>query len=107
MAKSVNPDQESLFTTVDADTFNKQIGKKHSRARSPKTEPRTLTTWYDLTHHTGFCTVPAHEEIQETLKPDQLEYRQRYPTRHLFTINDVHVCRDCFIHEGDKKGGKS
>ena len=99
-----NPDQESLFTVVDAVTFNEQIGQKQRNKRSPKTEPRTLITWYDLTHHTGFCTVPAHEEIQELVKPnDQGNYRQKYPTRHLFKIGELEVCRDCFIHEGDKQ----
>lgn len=103
MRARINPDQESLFTVVDQATFNEAIGQKQRNKRSPKTEPRTLTTWYDLTHHTGFCTVPAHEEIQELLNPDQLSYRQRYPTRHLITIDGVDVCRDCFINEGDKR----
>ena len=101
MAKH-NPDQQSLFTVVDADTFSKQIGPKQRKKRSPKTEPRTLTVWFDLTHHVGYCTVPRHDEVQQELKPGQKEYRQRYPVRQLFTIGDTEVCRDCFIAEADK-----
>jgi hypothetical protein len=88
---------------VDATTFNEHIGQKQRNRRSPKTEPRTLTTWYNLQHHTGFCTVPGHEDVQRQLKPGQQSYRQQYPTRHLFRIGDLEVCRDCFQAGADKQ----
>lgn len=99
---SDQPEQIPLFTVVDAETFARSLAPKQRSRRSPKTEPRTQTVWFDLVHHTGFCTVPRHDEVQRSLHPAKQEVRQKYPVRHVFTIGEFDVCRDCFLAEADK-----
>jgi hypothetical protein len=61
-------------------------------------------TWYNLEHHMDFCTIEAHEEIQKMLNPEQLEYREKYPTRMTVTLPDGRkMCKDCFYHRGDEE----
>lgn len=92
-------EQQPLFEIISEQEFHKPTPRK----RGHKTEPRTLTTWYALAPHTmGFCTVPAHDSVQELLNPGEKEYRQMYPTRMTFEIDGLMVCRDCFMHEADK-----
>lgn len=88
--ESVSPEEFKRETTT--------VRKKKTVA----TEPRTRTVWVELDYSLGFCTVPAHEEVQKLLNPGQLEYRQKYPTRWVIEINGIMVCRDCFLAEADK-----
>ena len=74
------------------------------KSKEVATEPRTLTVWTGLPYSMGFCTVPGHEDVQRTLNPEQLEYRQKYPTRWVIRIGEYDVCRDCFMAEADKDG---
>lgn len=93
--------QESLFEVLSGDEFRRQNIPKQSRA--VVTEPRTRTVWFALPTHQGFCTCPDHDEVQKLLNPEQKEYRQKYPTRHVFEIREgLLICRDCFIAEADK-----
>jgi len=99
---------EQLFLPITAEEFQAAQptpvkATTTSRKRQPKTEPRNLTTWYTLPHTVGFCTCEQHEEIQKLLNPEQLDYRQKFPVRHTYEIREgLFICRDCFIHEGDK-----
>lgn len=94
---------EPLFEPISAEEYHKAQAPRGT-AKELKTEPRLLTTWYDLPTTFGFCTVPDHDEIQRMLKPEQKEYRQVYPTRHVFEIREgLRVCRDCFMAEADKE----
>lgn len=98
-------DQESLFTPISEDEYNAaHAAPITSRKRTSKvvTEPRIQTVWFTLDTHLGFCTVPAHEEIQKMLDPEAKEYRQVFPTRMVYEINGMMVCRDCFVHGADK-----
>lgn len=89
------------FEIISSTEFQKE--KLRERAKvDPATLPRTLTTWLSLSTHQDFCTVPAHEEIQAMLNPEQKEYRQMYPTRYVIEINGMNVCRDCYMAEADK-----
>lgn len=90
-------EQLPLFEVVDQATFTEGLSPKTRAKRSPKYEPRNLTTWYALDHHFGYCTVPNHEDVQRELNPMQKEYRQAYPTRLLHNINGVDTCRDCYL----------
>lgn len=91
---------EPLFEPISAEEFRRQTVQRTTR--EVKTEPRNLTTWFDLPTTQGFCTIAAHEEVQKMLKPEEIEYRQRYPTRHVFEISEnMFICRDCFIHRAD------
>lgn len=96
--------QESLFEVIEAEEFQAATRPKTPRGkRQAKTEPRINTTWFALTTHTGFCTVPGHEELIRSLKPDQQAYRQKYPVRQVYEIKPgVFSCRDCFLAEADK-----
>lgn len=94
-----NPDQQPLFEVITKEEYERgTTGAK----RATNTEDRTLTGWYKLTHHYGFCTVPNHDEVYKTLHPEQQEYRQKYPTRMIFEIGRYFVCRDCFLAEADR-----
>jgi hypothetical protein len=94
---------EPLFEPITAEEFHKAQAPRGS-SKTLKTEPRMLTTWYELPTAFGFCTVPAHDEIQQMLLPEQKEYRQVYPTRHVFTMSEgLTICRDCFMAEADKE----
>ena len=72
------------------------------KSKSLATEPRTRTVWVDLPYTLGFCTVPAHDEVQKLLSPEEKEYRQKYPTRWIIRIGELDVCRDCFLVGADK-----
>jgi len=102
---------DELFQPISEEEFVAETAKgveeaKPTRARAkrtPVTEPRTNTVWFTLPTSFGFCTCEQHEEIQRTLHPEALEYRQKYPVRSVFEIRPgLQICRDCFIHEGDK-----
>ncbi len=95
-------EQLPLFEIIDADAYRKGTART-SKGKKLKTEPRNFTTWYDLPTHFGFCTVPTHEDVQRTLKPEQKEYRQVYPTRSVYQIGEYFVCRDCYLAEADKE----
>lgn len=93
---------EPLFEPISAEEFRRQTIRGTSK-REVKTEPRMLTVWYDLPTTPGFCTIPDHNEVQQMLNPEAKEYRQRYPTRHVFEIQEgVFICRDCFMAGADK-----
>lgn len=93
---------EPLFEIISEDEFRKQNVPKTKREVA--TEPRLQTVWFGLPTSPGFCTIPAHNEIQQMLKPEQREYRQKYPTRHVFEIRpDTFICRDCFLMGADKE----
>jgi hypothetical protein len=99
--------QEGLFDIVSKEEFEaSQPTKAEKKTRSKKvakTEPRINTVWFALSHEMGFCTCPNHEEIQKLLNPEEKEYRQKYPVRMVYPItDDMWICRDCFIAEGDK-----
>lgn len=100
-----------LFQPISEDEWKAETAKgveeaKPTRARAkrkPVTEPRINTVWFTLPTSFGFCTCEQHEEIQRMLNPEAKEYRQKYPTRSVFEIQEgLFICRDCFIHEGDK-----
>lgn len=96
---------DGLFEVISEDEFRKESTQR--TAREATTEPRTLTVWLALGTHThlDYCTVPAHDEVQKMLNPEQQEYRQKYPTRMVYEIRPgVLCCRDCFIAEADKDG---
>jgi len=95
-------EQLPLFEIIDAETFHKGQAKT-SKGKTLKTEPRMLTTWYDLPTTFGFCTVPMHDEIQKSLSPEKKEYRQVYPSRLVYKIGEYQVCRDCFMAKADKE----
>lgn len=87
--------------SISAEEFRRETLPKSSKQLT--TEPRTRTVWFDLPHTTGYCTVPAHEEVQKLLDPSKREYRDKYPVRHVFEIRaGLFICRDCFIAEADK-----
>jgi hypothetical protein len=100
-------EQEPLFTPISEAEYEAATRPSPSARRKGSklvTEPRTLTTWIAIETHFGFCTVPAHDEIQRILSPEQQIYRDMYPTRLVFEIEPgIMICRDCFIHEGDKE----
>lgn len=93
-----DPQQLSFEVISQEEYFKASVPK----GKKVKTEPRNYTTWYDLTTHFGFCTVPRHEEIQKQLDPEKKEYRQVYPSRMVYEIDGMKVCRDCFLREADK-----
>lgn len=89
--------------SVGRDEFKREATAPR-KSKTLQTEPRTRTVWVELPYSLGFCTVPAHEEVQKTLNPGQLEYRQKYPTRWIIRIGELDVCRDCFLAGADKDG---
>ena len=93
-----------LFEVISETEYKSAIrAEKKARGRTLKTEPRNNTTWFTLPVEAGFCTCPRHEEVQRALNPEQKEYRQKYPTRHVYEIRDgMFICRDCFVHGVDK-----
>ncbi|HKU53213.1 MAG TPA: hypothetical protein VJQ25_12135 [Nitrospira sp.] len=96
-----------IFTPISEDEYNAAHAPnptpKRSRAKQLVLEPRNRTTWFSLEQQMDFCTMEQHEEIQSLLNPEQKEYRQKYPTRLVITLEDGRkMCRDCFIHEADK-----
>jgi hypothetical protein len=93
-------EQQPLFRVVSAEEFAKSPAP--SKRKALKTEPRTLTTWYDLQHSMGFCTVPDHDDVYRSLNPEKQAYRQKYPTRMIIRIGEYDVCRDCYLVEADK-----
>lgn len=96
-------EQEPLFQVIDTATYE-AAQRKSSSARKSKVnlDERNYTTWYALPHTMGFCTVPRHDEIINSLSETKQEYRQKYPTRMVYEINGMMVCRDCFMTEADK-----
>ena len=101
-----------LFEYLSPEEFEKEVGStpkvpsstsKGKRKRAVVTEPRTNTTWYALPHTMGYCECPAHDEIQAMMNPTAQVYRQKYPVRMTYEIQEgMPICRDCFVHEGDK-----
>lgn len=99
----------SDFEIIDEDEFKKAQARKASakpatgRKATAKynTDDRTKTGWYKLPHSMGFCTVPSHDLVMETIKPEGKVYRQRYPSRMVIQIGDYLVCRDCYLAEAD------
>lgn len=107
-------EQLDLFEEISAEEFqtahsvSSKSPPKSRRARVAKTEPRNNTTWYALPHSQGFCTCPAHDEIQQLLNPEEKVYRQKYPVRMVYPITaTMDICRDCFVNGGDKDGESS
>lgn len=101
--------QGNLFESLSKEEYDKVFAtepKAPKRTRKVVTEPRTNTVWNALPSHAihmGFCTCPNHDEIQKLLNPTALVYRQKYPVRMCLEISEgLHICRDCFVHEGDK-----
>jgi hypothetical protein len=93
---------DPLFEIISEDEFRKQNTPRTKRG--VVTEPRLQTIWFALPTSLGFCTIPAHNDVQQMLKPEQKPYRQAYPTRHVFEISPgVFVCRDCFLMGADKE----
>lgn len=95
--------QEPLFEIITGDEFRKETITAASSRKQLRTEPRLQTIWFALPSHQGFCTVPDHDEVQKMLKPEQLPYRDKYPTRYVYEISPgLFVCRDCFLMGADK-----
>jgi len=97
-------EQLPMFEVISQDEFTKAQSTSGSTTKAKKynTEDRTLTGWWKLPSFQAFCTVPSHEDVIRALKPEAKEYRQRYPVRHVFTIGEYDVCRDCYIVEADR-----
>jgi len=100
--------EEPLFEVITEEEANAPDTSKPKtttrRKKGANTDDRTQTGWYNLSHTVhGFCTVPRHEEVQRILNPEQLEYREKYPTRMLFEIGEYLVCKDCYLAEADKQ----
>jgi hypothetical protein len=97
--------EEPLFEVISEEEANAPDTSKPKTTRKKKganTDDRTQTGWYNLPHTVhGFCTVPRHEEVQRELNPEQLEYRDKYPTRMLFEIGEYLVCKDCYLASAD------
>jgi hypothetical protein len=86
---------DEFFTIVSKDKFER-IGERRRQIDAAEL-PRTLTNWLALSTRMAFCEVPDHEAIQQSLDPTKQSYRQAYPTRWCVSINDVMVCRDCWM----------
>lgn len=97
-------EQEPLFEVIDAQTYEaaQRSTSGGRKTKAAKLDERTYTTWYSLVHTMGFCTVPAHDEVIRSLNPEQQEYRQQYPVRMVYEINNLMVCRDCFLLSADQ-----
>lgn len=101
-----------LFETISEDEFKAATETSATKTPTGRTrkrkavsfEDRTNTGWFKLNalHSMGFCTVPMHDEIQQSLHPEKKEYRQKYPVRMIVRIGNLDVCRDCFVAEADK-----
>jgi hypothetical protein len=97
------------FEEITEDELLKETAATTStgRPRNKKFDDsiRTNTNWHKLPHIMGFCTVPAHDELQKLIceaSDEAREYReQRYPNRMTYFIDPYHVCRDCFVAEVD------
>lgn len=104
-------DSEPLFYPISEAEYeeaHRQTPSPRRRGKAIVTEPRNQTTWYAIDHFLDFCTCPAHDEIQAMLSPEKQQYRQLFPTRMVFEIKPgMKICRDCFIHEGDKDDRRS
>lgn len=87
--------------SVSRDEFRREATQVR-KTKTVTTEPRTRTVWVDLDYSLGFCTVPSHHEVMQTLTPGQMVYRDKYPTRWVIRIGELDVCRDCFLAEADK-----
>lgn len=106
--------EDELFEVLSEDTFNAEMAKGAAevpertnstrRKREPVTEPRTFTNWYALTTAFGPCSVPGHDEFQDTMNPEQKVYRSKYyKHRMVYELREgFFICRDCFIAEVDK-----
>ena len=96
-------EQQPLFEVIDESEYeaaHKSPEKKPGtrQPRTPKTEPRKLVTWWGLATFMGLCEASQHEEIQEQLSLEAKEYRKVIGRhRMVFVVNDVAVCRDCFL----------
>lgn len=87
----------------EADVLAELNAPSRGRAKKPKFDitNRTVTGWFKLPHVQRFCTVPMHDEIQQSLSTEEKEFRQKYPTRMTYHIEPYDVCRDCFLVEAD------
>jgi len=101
--------QEPLFEVISDDEYAKaqETSQPTDKTKETKskwnTDIRTQTNWFKFPTHMGFCTVPMHAEVQRAIYGEAREYRQQYPSRMVFTIDEFDVCRDCFLVEADKE----
>lgn len=95
--------QEPLFEIISADEFVRETQKRSGRkTKELDTSDRTFVGWYNLPTHMGFCNVPGHDELIQSLSDEARAYRQRHePNRFVITIGELQVCRDCYITETD------
>jgi len=98
--------QQPLFEVIDASEVPTGRTNTGTRAKKqPKTEPRNQTTWWALTQSLVECTIPGHDEYQDSIiSPEKKAYRSKYgKIRMCIQIGELNCCRDCFIGEVDKE----
>lgn len=88
-----------MFKPVDSEQEKAIIASERKRT-SIDYSIRTVTHWFTLPQHFGFCTVPSHfDNVPDADKAGGVY--EKYPCRMVVEIDDYHVCRWCFVAEAD------
>lgn len=87
-------DEELDLETIERMLAEPQpTGTRTPRTRKKDEDTRTVQSWFRLLHVSGSCEVPNHDEDERP--------RNKGMT---VVINDIHVCRVCFLGLKDIHG---